>query len=501
MGVIQRQGIRHSIVSVVGIAVGALSTLFIYPKDSYLYGLIRFISDFGMLLLPIISLGVPMLAVRYFPVFKDKTQQHHGFLGFLLCFLLLAIVLSTLLLWGLKDVITPLLKQLQFNDLDRIGQYKVPILIAAALLSIAQLLTSYISNFGRIAVPNIFNNLLLKLAFPTIILLSIGGITGEARSIQILLGTYAIIVLALLIYTASLKALHLRPHWFFLDGTLFKGMMTFAAFAILSSSGSLIAARIDSIMISSLLGFDNNGNYGIISFMANTIQLAYMALIAVAGPIVAEKIKQKDLKAVGELYQKTATNGLVLGIFIFVGVYPNLDDLLRLTGKYEILSPLSHIFVFIGLAKLFDVATSVNHHIINYSQYYRFNLVLVLFLALLNVVCNYLFIQQLGYGEIGAAMATCLSIFLYNFGKVVFIWLKFRLQPFQTKTLLLLLIGLAVLLLASFLPSIGNVLVTIAVRSMLIVVLYSSLVYSTHISEDLNRLVVKYWKMVGERFR
>ncbi|MEL6721239.1 MAG: hypothetical protein AAFP82_21240, partial [Bacteroidota bacterium] len=195
MGVIQRQGLKHSLVSIIGIAVGALSVLFIYPKDNYLYGLLRFISDFGMLLLPIISLGVPMLAVRYFPIFKNKKQKHHGFLGFLLLFILIAFALSTTLLWWLKDWIAPILEHLQFDNIQRISQYKIPILIAAALLSIAQLLTNYISNFGRVALPNVFNNLFLKLAFPGIVLLAVWSLTDYQYSVQILLGVYAAIVL------------------------------------------------------------------------------------------------------------------------------------------------------------------------------------------------------------------------------------------------------------------------------------------------------------------
>ncbi|MEN0050682.1 MAG: oligosaccharide flippase family protein [Bacteroidota bacterium] len=498
MGVIQRQGIKHSIVSIAGILIGAISTLFIYPKDSYLYGLLRFISDFGMLLVPIVSLGVPMLAVRYFPIFRNKEKRHYGFLGFLLIFIVISIALSIFLLWNLKDSIVVVLEYFQFgyDDIQRIGQYKIPILIAAALLATAQLLTNYISNFGRIAIPNVFNNLFLKLTLPILVLLSIWNVADHQLAVQILLFAYAFIVIALVIYTVSLKQWHIKPQFSFLQKPLFKQMLTFAAFAILSSSGSLIAARIDSIMISSLLGFSNNGNYGIISFMANTIQLAYMALVAVAGPIVAERIKQKDMQSVGELYQKTSINGLILGVFIFIGVYPNLHDLLQLTGKYEELSPLVNIFIFIGLAKLFDVATSVNHHIINYSQYYRFNLVLVLFLAVLNVICNYLFIKQFGFGEIGAAMATCLSIFLFNLGKVVFIWIKFKLQPFQKNSFLLLLIGSSIFAFALYFPSFGRPIVSILLRSFLITILYAFFVYKGKVSEDLNNLLLKYWNKI-----
>ena len=57
MGVIQRQSLKYSIVNFVGLGIGTLSTLLVYPLVLEENGLMRFLLDSGMILLPILALG------------------------------------------------------------------------------------------------------------------------------------------------------------------------------------------------------------------------------------------------------------------------------------------------------------------------------------------------------------------------------------------------------------------------------------------------------------
>ena len=84
MGVIQRQGLKHTIVSYFGVLIGLFSTIFIYPRVPELYGLFRVIIDATMLIVSFFSLGLSTHAVKFFPKFKNLKTGHHGFLGFLL---------------------------------------------------------------------------------------------------------------------------------------------------------------------------------------------------------------------------------------------------------------------------------------------------------------------------------------------------------------------------------------------------------------------------------
>ncbi len=495
MGLIQRQSIKHSIVSFGGVFIGAISMLFIYPKDLDFYGFLQFFTGFASLLMPFVALGTHALVIRFFPNFKDKQQKHHGFLGLLLLLAFGAIALSGILLYFLQAPLYAFLEPLGFK-VERISTFAIPIFLLASLLVFNKICTSYISGFGRIVVPNILNNTLLKFLIPILVLLYFFEILTLSSAIIILLTSYGFILLSLLLYTAYLGELYLNPSLKFLNPSLKKKMYSYALYGILAGMGTNIAQQIDNIMISTLVDFKGNGGYSIFRFMSNTIDLPLLALVAISGPIIADKFKTNDLLGIKSLYQKTALNAFIPGVLIFIGVACNLDDLLQITGRYADLAPLKSVFIFLGLAKLFDLLTSVNAQIIGYSKYFRFNLIVILFLAFLNIINNYFFIEVLSMNEIGAAIATCISILLYNLLRLAFIWWKFKMLPFTKETLFVLLIGSLVMGLVVLLPLSFHPVLNMVLRSIFIVLIYGFMILQFRISEEVNALVLKYWKML-----
>ena len=84
MGVIQRQGLKHSIVQYTGVLIGALTQLYLVPHVLDAYGLAMGLMASAFFLAPLTSLGTHVLAVRFFPDFKNKENGHNGFLWLLL---------------------------------------------------------------------------------------------------------------------------------------------------------------------------------------------------------------------------------------------------------------------------------------------------------------------------------------------------------------------------------------------------------------------------------
>ena len=70
------------------------------------------------------------------------------------------------------------------------------------------------------------------------------------------------------------------------------------------------------------------------------------------------------------------------------------------------------IVLVIGLAKLFDNLIGNNNAILFNSDYYRVVLTFGVFLTILTVVLNIIFIPK--FGIEGAAYATFIAMFLYN---------------------------------------------------------------------------------------
>ena len=108
MGVIIRQGIKHSLVNYLGAGVGVISMLFIYPLDAEAYGLARFLTDTAILFIPITLLGANVLPVRFFPTFEDDKNAHNGFLGWLLVLSLVGSLLTVVAAWlACRNYISP----------------------------------------------------------------------------------------------------------------------------------------------------------------------------------------------------------------------------------------------------------------------------------------------------------------------------------------------------------------------------------------------------------
>ena len=108
-------------------------------------------------------------------------------------------------------------------------------------------------------------------------------------------------------------------------------------------------------------------------------------------------------------------------------------------------------------------------------------------LVVITIVANYILIPI--YGIDGAAMATALSVFLFNLIRLFLIRVKIGMHPFSFNTIktILLLIGLFVVM--NYLPNTENDFVDILWRSVLVLVIYIPLVLYLNLSEDISAII------------
>ena len=168
MGVIQRQGFKHSIVNLLGMAIGILSTIFIYPLAPEIVGLFRTLFDAAVLSFLVIQFGSPTSAIRFFPKYRDEESGHKGFLSWLLIIYAGGFVLYMIFFPWIHELIS---KQL-FHERNQIYSdfivYIIPLTFCVGLIN---LLSRYISNFRRIVIPSALEGLTIKIALPVLILL------------------------------------------------------------------------------------------------------------------------------------------------------------------------------------------------------------------------------------------------------------------------------------------------------------------------------------------
>lgn len=481
MGVIKRQGIKQSLVNYFAVAIGAVSVIFIYPLDRETYGLARFIIDASMFIAPFLMLGFGSVTIRFFPHFKDEAKGHNGFLFFLVSGVGVGSIIFILLAFLFKD---------QFYGLyeDRPSLYRdyLPYLIPISILiAFFHLFYNYCINFNRIVVPALYQNL-IKVTLPIVILLYIMELIPLDMVILAILFNFVVALAGLILYIFWLGQLKLKPNFRIFDKPLLKNISSYAIYGLFGGIGSVLAFRIDSIMITTMIDAESNGTFAIALFIANVIAIPTDAVGQITSPVLSHAFLQNDLAHVKMLYQRSSINLLVVGLLLFIGILASVEDLFSIMPNSDEMQAGLWVVLFIGLAKIVDMGTSINNQIIDYSKFYRFRLYALMLLAVFNVVCNLLFIPK--FQIAGAALATLASIVLYNLVKFIYIKWKLDMQPFSIGTIKILAIATLTFLIAYFIPLTGNAVLDILIRSSIIAVIYIFQVLYFKISPDIDEL-------------
>ncbi len=485
MGVIRRQGLKYVILNYFGIGIGLISMLFIYPLETEAYGLVRFLMDSAVLFIPLSTLGAIALPVRFFGQAEDKSSGHHGFITWLLVLCLAGasvIALSAYLFWGriidYYGSVSPLYVLYLY--------FFIPILILRGAI---QVMSMYISNFHRIVVPSLLNDLLIKVSLPIFILLvHFGWWDYQALIVGVLLN-FVIVFLGLLVYLHHLDQLSWKIDWAFFKGPLLRQMGVYAGYGVLGSMGASVAVNLDVFMIGTLLSPQATGIYGIAAIMANLINRPLVAITAVAGPIIMKAWEKEDLAEIQSLYKKSSVNSFVAGSIIFLLIILNLDDIYALMPNSLLIGQNQDALFYLGLAYLINLLTGANSEIIAYSKLFRWNFYGILILAVINLILNFILIKQMGIT--GAALATLISYALYNLFKAIVIYRHYGMHPFTSG--LMKIVGLTILVYTLFtlLPLEGHHLINLILRTSLISLIYLTGLWYGHISEDMHSLLVK----------
>lgn len=489
MGVIQRQSIKNTIVSYAGVFIAIFSTLFIYKLDEEIYGFAQFIYSSAFFLTPFASLGVVACAIKFYPGFSDQKERFLNSL--LLILMIISLVFSALFVFGANPIYA-FLESTGVDEQGLIRQYSWVIVPIAVILNVNILLTSQAANMRRIVVPELINNLGYKIVLPIIVLLAYVGYVDRQEVAIGILGFFLLVFVLMLVYLMSLSAINLRAG--LLNVFTSKQKTDFAKYALfsgLNNMGSSLALRIDVIMVTTIVGFEAAGIYGILMFLANVIEIPRKAINKIAGPIISEAWTKHDYDELKLIYKKSSINLLLIGIPIFLAIWFSLPFLDVISAGEDRFVLAKFVFLFLGLGKLFDMLMSVNSELIIYSEKYKYNLVFLILLGLVNVALNLYLIK--GYGIMGAALATCISYFLFNVVKFLFIWLSFKLTPFSKNSGLLILIGLAVCCIVTISPLPVNLWYVPLIQIVLVGLLYVPIVIWLNISPDVNTMISDYW--------
>jgi len=469
MGVIARQSIKTLVVEVIGIVIGFFSMLFIYPLEDSLFGFMQFLFSFGIFLVPIMSLGLPSFVIKFNPFYQNVEGAKNSFLTILvlLSFFLFFLFIGLALVF--KTPIYSFLSNLNF-DVALIRQNANYLLIIGFLQIQIALFTSYLSNFGKIALPTLIFQTGYKLFLPLAVLAYVYNYYDFKYAPLYLIGFLALVLVILIIYSHREKLFFFTKKILIPPAKKIKEMLSFLSFSSLTSISNLLAFRIDMIMIASLLSLQANGIYAKILIIASIIDLPTKILSRTASPEISRAWEILDMNRIQSIYKKSSLNLFLLGSFLFILLWFILGDLISISSNPASFENGQLIFLFLGIGKLIDLIASVNKSIIGYSPSYKINFLLIAFLGIVNVVLNYFLIGR--FEVVGAAISTGISLLLYNVIKLCYILYKYKMHPFTKELLVIIMVGVFTFITMSFIPFFSNSFLNLFLKSFLILLLF-----------------------------
>lgn len=472
MGIIQRQTLKNNLLAYGAVAVGAFAQLKIYPEDLELKGHADGLLKIALLLFPLFTFGMSMVMVRFLPYLEGEMERAMGQLlsrGLVVVTIGLAALAAFNYLFGDWIINSLLASDWKVGKLEH---YRWQILGLTAAMVYTSIITAHLTNYKRIAIPVLFNNLLLKIGLIIIFLLAINSYFSLQSFTTMLVVLYFLAAFGLIAYATYLGIFRLRWGRLTMQDKSRRDMISLAVFGIFGSVGSVLATHLDTIFINTLISDQQTGVYSFAIFTTMVIGIPYKAVNSIASPIVADRWKHGDVDQLGFLYRESATVLYAAGGLIFTGAVVCLPYLYQLTEKTGQLSVGYVAVLLLGAGQLFDQLTSINSSLVSFTDYYRWNIVFLLVMGAMNAVLNYYFIAVVGLGLTGAALATMLSLCLYNLAKGIFIYWKMGLQPLSLNQLYTSLVLTASGLLAWFAPGPTGVIPNILLRGSLIVLFF-----------------------------
>lgn len=496
MGVIRRQSAFSSVALYLGIALGFVLSLFVYPRylEAEEIGLVRVLVDMAKLISPFLLLGIPSTFVRYYPYFSNDENAASAFRYLSLLVSGVGTVFMLLLFYVLEPFL--IASFAEKSPLLAAFFRLLPILIF--LVGGVSLLRAYYRSDYNITIPNVYEAILLKVFFIAAVLIYYFMELATEWLVYMYILAHALIFIGLLITYARNGKMKLTTDLSLIDPKLRKEMLPYGLFVIANMvSGSMIV-NIDSWMLASLSGLSAAGVYTIALSIGMIIELPRRSITQIAVPVIANAWKNQNTQNIRDIYHKTSLNQLIAGGIIFILVWINVDDLFRLIPNGEVYSAGKWVVFFIGISKLFSIATGCNIEILQVSEHYRYSLWTRLALIVTAIGTNIYFIPR--YGITGAALATAISFFTNNILLFLIVWFKLKMQPFKwTNFYAVLWLGV-IFSVGYFLPyPFDHPLILIAARTIVVGAMFLIVVMRFQFSQDLKEFILLGLKKLGVR--
>ncbi len=497
MGIVRRDSIIIAVIAYAGAAIGYLNKLFLFTNflTTEQVGLANLLVTIATLYAQFSALGSFNIISRYFPYFSSKQKHHHGFLFGVTALSLAGFVLATILFLVFWNPIADYYRE-SSPLLVEFLPYLIPLSLAILYYSVFE---AYLRSLYKNIVSNLTYEILLRLFITLTITLYALDVVDFQTFVTIYVAAHCLPSIIIIAYTLYLKQLLIRPIFSTNWKRLGMIVLVYGLYSMLNNFSSLLINSIDSLMVARMIDLGAAGIYTTMIFVTSIMLIPYRSMTRVSTPLVAEYWKERAIARIASIYERATTSNLVIGAGLFLLLWINIDNLFSfMPDEYSLGKT---VFLYLGIARLFDMASGLNGVILITSKKYRWDILFTLGMVVMTILTNYWFIKMLGMT--GAAMASMITIITYNLLRVIFVYYHFSIQPFRLKHIWVVVMLLAGTALSAVLRPATTPVIDIFIRSCVVGLFFSIPLYLLKVSPDLNQMVEKYarmaWQVLGTR--
>ncbi|SDI88115.1 Membrane protein involved in the export of O-antigen and teichoic acid [Chryseobacterium taeanense] len=486
MSVVARQGFKYSIIGYVGFLLGTVSAIFIFPNDFVFYGTLRYSMQTAEMLVPFVVFGISYANVKFFhSVQKDGKNQN------MLSLSLITILINFLIFCGIFFILPHFYPKFLNTKAWNLKELVLPLIL---VLSFCAIFNKYVSNFKRIVVSNIFDNLFPKIANLGAFCLFFYFAFSQRIALAFFFGIFALMLFGYIYYTNKLEKIHFDFSTdYFKKDNLWKDFANYSFFGFLGTFGNYLA--INSFMIGEYMGMEENGIYSTLYALISLISIPQLGLFNISAPIISKNLADGDMEGLDKFHKKTSLTLYFLGAVLFSCIMVGFPYLTYFMPKNGVLLREYEPVVWIwGSAVLIDLATGFNGNIISLSKYYKFNILVMLLLAGLTISLNFYFLKNTDLKLIGIALSTAISLTTYNVVKIVFNYIVFKVSPLTIEMIFVSIICTLAITVAIILPNFSNNFINLVYKPAVVLLLIFIGNYFTNvfpIEDYLNKNFIK----------
>jgi len=468
MSSIRRQSIISSVVIYIGFAVGLLNTYFFTREGTFTeaeYGLTTIFIAIATMMAAFAAMGMPSYIFKFHPYYNDNLPtEKNDMISWALLVSLIGYVLVMIAGWAMKHLVI----QKFGTNAPKLVNYYYWIFPMGLGLTIYSVLEAYTWTLHKSVLANFFREVQWRLFTTLLIVLYITHIISDFDLfIKLFAFTYMGIAVSLFIYLIIKKKIHfvLKPSK--VSRRFLKKIVTLCSFVY----------------------------GGLATIITSIIQAPQRGIISASISHLSKAWKDKNMALLQKVYQRSSINQLVFACAIFLLIWLNFNDGIITFGVKPSYLDASSIFFLLGLTKIIDMGTGVNAQIIATSTFWRFELLSGV--ALLSIMLPLTYLLTKEYGLIGPAIATVISITVYNTIRIFFLWNKFKLFPFTIQSLYTILLAAGCYGVCYFSFKDLHGFVGIFARSTTFIALYAFGVVYLKLSPDIIPVVQSIKKRMG----